>query len=243
MRLVIILLSSLLVACHQARHPCAQDPFEPLNRKIFGFNKAVDRAVLKPVARLYVHTIPKPLQTTVCHFFNNIGEIPNTANDLLQGQWHCALQDASRFCINTTIGVLGLFDPASYMGLERRKQDFGQTLYRWGYQKSSYVMVPFLGPSTVRDAVGFVVDYTALSLWPWIPSEPRNILLGVEWIEKRAQLLSYDNVMANVALDEYEFIRDAYFQRRRYLFQEAEEEGKFPEPTEEGPEPLLDIEP
>lgn len=224
------LASALLsVACivmsgcaHQQSSPHLQDPFEGLNRATFTFNKTVDKVAVKPVAYVYLKYTPPPLQVGITNFFDNLRELTNIANDLLQLKFAYAAHDTSRFLINTTLGIGGIFNPASSLGLEHRKEDFGQTLHHWGYHNSYYLVLPFLGPSTFRDAIGIGVDYYALSIWSWIESDwEKYALIGVDYLDIRARLLRKESVLDVLAVDEYTFVRDAYFQHREYLFNET----------------------
>jgi phospholipid-binding lipoprotein MlaA len=224
------LASALLsVACivmsgcaHQQSSPHLQDPFEGLNRATFTFNKTVDKVAVKPVAYVYLKYTPPPLQVGITNFFDNLRELTNIANDLLQLKFAYAAHDTSRFLINTTLGIGGIFNPASTLGLEHRKEDFGQTLHHWGYHNSYYLVLPFLGPSTFRDTIGIAVDYYALSIWPWIESDwEKYALIGVDYLDIRARLLRKESVLDVLAVDEYTFVRDAYFQHREYLFNET----------------------
>lgn len=227
LRRITYILPALLILCFTSgcaktlTHP--QDPLEPYNRAMFGFNRAFDRAVTKPIAYIYFMYLPGPMQEGIGNFFDNLREIQNIANDLLQLKFSYAARDTSRFLINTTIGLGGLFDAAESLGLEHRKEDFGQTLYHWGYKNSSYFMIPFLGPSTLRDAAGIAVDYYLLSVWPWIEEDWRYALLAVDLIDLRARMLRNETVLDILAVDEYVFMRDAYFQRRLYLFNQESE--------------------
>lgn len=211
------LLSALLWGCQKTNsHP--MDPFEGINREVFGLNKTLDKAVIKPVAYVYWQYVPTPFQAGIGNFYDNLREIPNVANDVLQGKFGYASHDASRFFINSTLGIGGFFDVAGRLGLPHRKEDFGQTLYVWGWHNSAYLVLPLLGPSTIRDTAGLAVDYYAFSVWPWIhDDEWRYGLLTLDLIDLRARLLRHDTVLSTVAVDEYAFMRDAYFQRREYL--------------------------
>lgn len=222
--LLAIIVNLLIQGCSStAHHP--SDPLEKMNRRVYGFNKAIDKAVTKPVAYVYWRYLPKPMQAGIGNFYDNLKEIPNVANDVLQFRFGYAARDSSRFLVNSTIGILGFIDVAGRLGLPHRKNDFGQTLYRWGYKKSAYLVLPILGPSSFRDGFGLLVDYTGLSIWPWIESKWRYPLLAVDAIDTRARLLRSETVIDAVAIDEYEFIRDAYFQRREYLFNQANQVG------------------
>lgn len=215
--LSLALLSAMLWGC-QKTNPHPMDPFEGVNREIYGLNKTLDKAIVRPVAYVYWKYLPTPFQMGIGNFYDNLREIPNVANDLLQGKFGYASHDASRFLINSTLGLGGFFDVAGSLGMMHRREDFGQTLYTWGYECSAYIVLPFLGPSTIRDTAGLVVDYYAFSVWPWIgDDEWRYGLLAVDLIDLRARLLRHDTVLSTVAVDEYAFMRDAYFQRRLYL--------------------------
>jgi len=217
-----------LISCSKT-NPNQNDPLEVFNREMYGFNKTFDTALVKPAAYMYREYLPYPFQAGIGNFFDNLREISNFANDLLQFKFAYAMNDVARLCINSTVGILGFFDPATTLGLEHRKQDFGQTLYHWGYKQSAYLVLPILGPSSIRDGIGIGVDYFALSIWPWIDSDWWKLgLLTVDGLDLRARVLGHETVIDVVALDEYSFIRDAYFQRRRYLFNEqSDTENEF----------------
>lgn len=202
------------------------DPYEKFNRAMFTFNDMLDKAALKPVATLYNKIIPKPIVKGVSNIFSNIDTIPTVFNDALQGNIYQTTSDAWRLTINSTIGLLGFFDPATSMGLEPNKEDFGLTLAQWGYKNSNYLVLPFFGPSTTRDGIGLPVDYYAFSIYPRItPTIRRYELYGVGVVSKRADLLHFENVMEEASLDRYVFLRDAYLQRRKYLIQRNKELG------------------
>lgn len=212
------------------------DPFERMNREIYGFNRTVDRAVIKPTAYFYKNYVPRPVRTGIGNFFSNLEEITTVANDVLQGKFNYAAHDLARFSINSTIGLLGFFDAAGEMGLDRRKEDFGQTLYVWGYQQSAYLMIPFLGPSTIRDGIGLGFDW-GMSVWPWIPSRDVRLgLLALNLTDKRANILHAESVLTTIALDEYTLIRDAFLQRRTFLSTDGGSD------FDEGEDPLDDLE-
>lgn len=193
------------------------DPYERFNRVMFQFNEVADRLVLKPVATLYMKIIPKPLSKGLSNFYNNIDTVPTVANDFLQANFYQGTSDAWRLVINSTVGIVGFFDVATNMGLEPNKEDFGLTLAQWGYRKSNYLVLPFLGPGTVRDQIGWPINYYFLTIYPYIyPVETRNQLYFSGLVVKRAELLRYQNVLAEASLDDYAFIRNAYLQRRAY---------------------------
>lgn len=193
------------------------DPYERFNRVMFQFNEVVDTLVLRPLATLYIKIIPKPLSKGLSNFYNNIDTIPTVANDLLQANFYQGTSDAWRLAINSSIGILGFFDWASEMGLEPNKEDFGLTLAQWGYRDSPYLVLPFLGPGTIRDQIGWPINYLFFTIYPRIyPVRARNQLYFSGVVVKRAELLRYQDVLAQASLDDYTFIRDAYMQRRAY---------------------------
>ena len=196
--------------------PAAQiDPWENWNRKVFDFNEAVDKAVLKPVAQAYTDVVPKIIRTSINNVLGNLYDVWSTANHFLQGKVHSGLEMGMRVLTNTVLGAGGLLDPATEMGLTRHSEDFGQTLGRWGIVSGPYLVLPLVGPSTVRDAAGFLVDRQAGP--SQIPDRDAvgYALLGLELINTRAGLLSTGSLIDRVALDKYTFIRDAYLSQRR----------------------------
>lgn len=202
------------LACAAASDP--QDPYETFNRHMYAMNKTLDKAIIKPVAKTYQKVLPKPLTKGITNFFDNLSMLPTVANDLLQANFHGALSDSWRFIFNSSIGIGGLFDVASHIGLPPHNENFGLTLAKWGYKQSSYLVLPLLGPSTIRDTIGIPVDYYAFSVYPYIQRVAlRNSLLTLYYVNQRAQLLPFDNVIKQAALDPYVFERNAYLQFRR----------------------------
>lgn len=203
-----------------------KDPYERFNRVMYNFNDFLDNAVLKPVATFYNKVMPKPLNKGIKNFYSNIDTIPTVFNDVLQGNFYQASSDAWRLGINSTIGIVGFFDFAADMGLDPNQEDFGLTLAQWGYTDSNYLVLPFFGPSTPRDAVGLPVDYYIFSIYPHIkPPMRRYELYALGVVARRADLLSYQNVLEEASIDKYAFLRDAYLQRRAYLIQRNKELG------------------
>jgi phospholipid-binding lipoprotein MlaA len=197
------------------------DPLEKFNRGVFSFNDKVDIYFLKPIATFYNIIMPKPLNRGIQNFFNNLNNIPTIANDILQANFYQANSDFWRLAINSTIGIGGLFDVAERMNLHPYTNDFGLTLAKWGYKNSTYIVLPFLGPSTIRDGFGIPVDYYGFSVYPRIRSDSvRYGLFGLGVINRRAQLLQFQSVFDEAALDKYVFIRDAYLQRRSYQMEQ-----------------------
>lgn len=195
----------------------SRDPFEGFNRSMYGFNQAVDEAVLKPVAQAYKNTLPEMVQTGVRNFFSNLGDIFISVNNLFQGKVIEAANDGMRFAVNTTIGGFGVLDWASEMGLEKHNEDFGQTFGRWGAADGPYIVWPLLGPSNVRDSVGQVLDIRVDPVANHRPIAARNVMYATRTIGKRADLLDASRILEEAALDKYVFERDAYLQRRRNL--------------------------
>lgn len=191
------------------------DPWEAWNRKVFRFNDAVDNAVLKPVAEGYRKVVPELVRRGVGNFFGNLSDVWSTANHFLQGKFASGFEMGFRVLTNSTMGLLGVLDPATEMHLVRRSEDFGQTLGRWGMPPGPYVVLPFLGPSTARDAGGLTLDIGIGS-----PSRVADTNSGIfeltalQFIHTRAELLSTTQLLGEAALDRYSFLRDGYLQRR-----------------------------
>lgn len=212
------------------------DPLERYNRHMAEFNDRVDRAVLKPVAQAYADYVPSPVRDCVGNVFANIGDVPSALNNLLQGKPGQAVSDLCRVAINTTVGLLGCFDVASKMGLERTDEDFGQTLGRWGASPGPYFVWPFLGPSTIRDSVGRVVGFYTDPLGYVEHVRTRNSLWATRFIDLRASFFPAEKVIERAALDKYQFIRDGYLQRRRNLVYDGNP-PREPDPEDDGPAP------
>ncbi len=212
------LLSGLVAGCATIGGGSVGDPLEPLNRAVFGFNEKFDQVLLKPVAQGYRAVLPEMVRTGVTNFFSNIGDVWIAANNLLQGKPENALQDVMRVAINTVIGLGGLIDVASDAGLEKHDEDFGQTLGRWGVGSGPYVVLPFLGPSTLRDGIALLgVDTAVDPVWNTNKVPTRNTLYSGRAINNRANVLDASRVMEEAALDKYRFTRESYLQRRRSL--------------------------
>ena len=193
------------------------DPFERVNRFIYGVNEGVDKAVVEPTAKLYRFVLPAFVRGSVGNVFSNVAEIRHVLNNTLQGKFRDAYSDFGRMAINSTLGLLGLFDIASEAGIERHNEDFGQTLGRWGFADGPFIMLPFLGPSTVRDTVGWGVDILTDPVTYVDGSNARYGIRAVSIVQRRSELLDATKILDAIALDEYQFLRDAYLQRRRNL--------------------------
>ncbi|WP_257279979.1 VacJ family lipoprotein [Endozoicomonas sp. ONNA1] len=197
------------------------DPWEKANRAIFSFNDTLDTYALKPVAKGYDTVTPKPVQQLVTNFFSNLGEIRNAANALLQFKGSEALSSVGRFGINSTVGMLGLVDVATPLGIEQKYEDFGLTLAHWGTPSGPYVVLPFFGSRTLRSGIGLLPD-SMMNLQGQIqPERDRWTARGVDLVNTRSSLLSSEELIVG---DRYTFIRDAYLQRREYLIT-----GQLPE--------------
>ena len=202
-----------------------QDPWQGFNRAMFGFNDTIDRWVAKPLAKTYKFVMPDPLEVGVSNIFNNISEVPNTINGVLQGDFKGAAHDTGRLLVNTTLGIGGLLDVAQYMNLPAdEEEDFGQTLAVWGVGQGPYLVLPFFGPSTLRDGFGRPVDFytNPLSYIDHVPTE--NTVFFVSLLDSRASLLSLEG---NISGDRYTFIRDVYLQRRVFLINNGEVDDDF----------------
>ncbi|MEJ2442209.1 MAG: VacJ family lipoprotein [Exilibacterium sp.] len=201
------------------------DPWEGFNRAMFSFNDHMDRYLLKPAAKGYRAMTPDPVETSINTAFNNLSEVRNIVNDVLQWKWQQAGNDTGRFLINSTVGVVGLFDAAGYMGLRQGEgEDFGQTLAVWGVGRGPFLVLPLFGPSTLRDAVAFPVDtYSNPSVYINDVAS-RNTLKAFELLNTRAQLLETEELISG---DRYAFLRDAYLQHREYLVNDGEVEDDF----------------
>lgn len=196
-----------------------RDPWQGFNRTVYGFNDTLDQALLKPAAKGYQAVAPDFVETGVRNFFSNINDVSVAFNNLLQGKVADAVSDVGRVLFNTTIGLLGLFDVASEMGLQKHNEDFGQTLAAWGVDSGPYLMLPFFGPSTLRDSTSVPVDNFLLNPINHIDMEKsdRMYLMAVDVVSVRAELLSLEKTVDEIATDKYSFIRDAYLDRRNYL--------------------------
>jgi len=189
------------------------DPFEDLNRDIFIFNEKLDEKLLKPAAITYRKVTPQFARTGVTNFFNNLEEIDTTINQILQGEIKYAFNDAGRFVINSTIGLFGLIDVASKMGLERHEEDFGQTLGVWGFDSGPYIMIPFLGPSNPRDLLSRPISSFLSGTFAMEDNDVKITLVGIDALETRERLLDAETLIIG---DKYIFVKDAYVQSREY---------------------------
>lgn len=218
--------SCCLLILHMLAQPVLanEDPYEKINRKIHNFNDFTDQKLMRPVAVGYDKVMPDPGKRLVTNFFGNLIEVGNGLQNLLQGKPRRAANDAARVLVNTTIGIGGLFDPATGMGLSRSDEDLGQTLAVWGVPRGPYVVLPFLGPTTLRDVFTRWGDSRLDPLRYFYPVSHRNTLFGISLIHTRAQFLAADSVVFG---DRYIFYRDAYLQRREFLEKDGQIEDPF----------------
>jgi phospholipid-binding lipoprotein MlaA len=214
---VVTLALVLLLAAGCAQRPPhkeAADPLEPINRAIYRFNDKVDEYALKPAAEAYKRVVPQPAQRGVSNFFDNLEEPIVVVNDVLQGKPRQAASDSARFIFNTTFGIAGLFDVATSMGHPKHREDFGQTLGRWGVGEGWYLVLPLLGPSTVRDTSGRLVDNQMDLVTRHEEVRERNTAIALRVIDTRAQLLDATRMRDTAAIDPYLYTREAFRQHR-----------------------------
>ena len=220
-----IILFGLLTGCATVDD---KDPMEGYNRAIFAFNETADEYVAEPVAKAYVAVTPEPVVKGINNFFNNIRDFITFINDILQLKGEHAINDGGRVVVNTTIGLLGFIDVHSMNGGERRKEDFGQTLAFYGWENSAYFVLPLLGPSTVRDTGGLLVDSLFFDPISYIENvRVRNAIRVVQFIDARAELLNATAILDEAALDPYAFQRDSYLQYRERLINDEEEQDLY----------------
>jgi phospholipid-binding lipoprotein MlaA len=218
-----LLLAGSLAGCATSGGNPA-DPLEKVNRAVFAFNDAADKAVLTPVAKGYRAVLPGFLRTGISNFFSNLEDVWVSVNDLLQGKFQQGAEDATRVIFNSTFGIGGLFDFASDNGLAKHNEDFGQTLGVWGITSGPYLVLPLFGPSTFRDGLGLLVDGRADLVYRLVDEDVplRNTLYATRAVGNRASLLDASSVLDQAALDRYAFVRDAWLQRRRNLIYDGD---------------------
>ena len=221
----------LAVACATNPDADPRDPFEPANRAIYRFNDAIDEAVLKPVATAYRDVLHEEIRSRVRNFFANIADLFIGVNNILQGKFQEGIEDWARFAFNSTVGLFGIHDVASDMGIEKHNEDFGQTFGRWGAGPGPYLVLPILGSSTVRDGIGTGFDMYVDPVSDFRPIRARNSAYVLRVTNTRADLLDASRILEQAALDKYVFQRDAYLQRRQNLIYDGRpprEKGERP---------------
>jgi phospholipid-binding lipoprotein MlaA len=242
-RFVIISLLLFITGCASMQNKHPTDPFESINRGIDNFNQEFDKAVAKPVAKGYRIVTPSVLDLGITNFFNNLADVPSAVNNLLQLKPTHALTDLGRVCINSTLGIFGLFDVASDMGIPNYKEDLGQTLGFWGIGDTPYLVVPFFGPKTLRDLIGMVGD-TWMNPISYPSQETYYALTTVQFIDIRADLLEAGDVLDEAAVDRYAFQREFYLQKRDSQIKDGpnhmDEDDLFDDTFFDEEEPLLE---
>lgn len=215
------------------------DPWEKYNRRVHAFNGAVDRALARPLAQAYVAAIPRPLRAGIGNFFDNLGNPVTLVNSLLQGNPRGAVNALGRFLLNSTIGIGGLIDVADKAKMPNRGEDFGQTMAVWGWARSRYIEVPFLGPRTLRDLFGLAADTPLRPIQYLQDDKARVFLQGVQAVDLRARLLAIEAMGAG-AVDEYTLYRDIWLQRRNYQINQGSQQRKTRQPDADLPSYLLE---
>lgn len=226
-----------------AELPQAYDPWEPFNRRVHRFNNAVDRRIARPLAQAYIAVVPRPVRLGVSNFFSNLGQPLSAVNALLQGKPKQAGQAFGRFALNTTLGIGGIFDPASDARLPHRSEDFGQTLGVWGWKRSRFVELPLFGPRTVRDVFGMAGDAPLAPLRQVNDDPARYFLQGLQLVDVRTQLMAVDS-MREGAADDYALVRDAWLQRRNYQIfgdRKIEDDSTLPDYLREENNPTVPV--
>ncbi len=234
---IIFLLTSCLFisACANNQHKEPQDPWQGVNRGIYQFNDTLDRAILKPIAQGYDKVMPKPVDKGIDNIFSNIGDVVVLLNDILQLKLKQSVSDTGRLLVNTTLGLGGIFDVASPLGMPKHNEDFGQTLGRWGTPSGPYIVLPFMGPSTVRDSIGRLpdgaVNNVVLNEIGIDELDERLIYSGIAIVNTRQGLLGASDLLDNSGADPYTFLRESYLQRRVQLVNDgiAQEEPLDPD--------------
>jgi phospholipid-binding lipoprotein MlaA len=223
--LTVVFLTSSTLGVKQLHAEDVNDPFEGINRTVHRFNLLLDDYIARPSAVVYSYIIPSPVQTGISNMFSNLDELTNVANDLLQGKFNQAVNDSGRFLINSTLGVGGLFEVAESLGLAKNEgEDFAQTLAAWGVPEGPFLMLPFVGPTTVRNAPSRFVDSLANPVSEINDVSQRNSIRVLSLVSTRAELLEFDDVLAG---DSYLFIRDIYLQRMEYMENDGVIEDDF----------------
>ncbi len=236
-QLILLGLASLLVACASIPagvEPSPNDPWEPFNRSVFEFNEGLDAYLLKPVVAGYRFVLPEFVREGIYNFFSNYNDIYTALNNLLQGKPDYAASDLMRVVVNTTFGLGGLIDMATPGGLEKHKEDWGQTFGVWGVPSGPYVVLPFFGPSSVRDTFGTVADLESDYLFKYVKNiGVRNSVTGLRVVNTRNTYYEAGDLLDGAAIDKYSFMRDAYIQRREYQIHEGREDEELLMPVYE----------
>jgi len=236
LKLISVFLSIFASSCATVSAPDERDPWESFNRSIYSFNDGFDRAIGRPVAEAYQFVLPDAVETGVSNFFSNLNDVVVIVNDLLQFKFEQAASDFSRLITNTTFGLFGIFDVASHMDLPKHDEDFGQTLAAWGAGDGAYLVLPFLGSSSVRDSAGLLFDGILLHPISYVEDdEARWGLIALAAVDKRASLLEASRILEKSGVDPYVFVRDAYYQVRQNQIYDGNppKTRTYQEPTQE----------
>lgn len=216
--------------------PSPNDPWEPFNRSVFEFNEGLDSYLLKPVVKVYRFILPEFVRDGIYNFFSNYNDIYTALQNLLQGKPDLAFSDLMRVVVNTTFGLGGLIDMATPGGLPKHKEDWGQTFGVWGIPSGPYVVLPFFGPSSVRDTFGTAADLESDYLFGYVKNIGlRNSITGLRVVNARNTYYEAGDLLDGAALDKYSFVRDAYIQRREYQINEGREDEEPILPPSENP--------
>ncbi len=233
---VAVLSAALATGCATTSNP--DDPLEGYNRAMFSFNEQLDKVAIKPAAQVYEAVLPSPVRTGVGNVLGNLGDPWIGLNNLLQGKVAEGMSDLMRFALNSTWGLLGLLDIASAAGLPKHDEDLGQTLGRWGVGEGAYIVLPFFGPRTVRDAVALPADMMGNEPFSIDHVPTRNTVLGTRVVHGRSVLLGADRTLKEAALDRYAFVRDFYLEQRRYKVGDGRQERVYEDFDEQSAAPL-----
>jgi phospholipid-binding lipoprotein MlaA len=229
----LLLISFLAGGCATTATTDPRDPLEGINRSIYSFNQFMDKALFDRVGKVYTTVVPHPVNHGVTNFFNNLAEIASIANNILQLKLRAAVRNMGRFAVNSILGIGGLWDVATGYGLPRRHEDLGQTLGHWGVGNGPFLIVPFLGPTTLRDAVGYGVDTAFLNPVSYVnPDAYRAGLLSLDYIDYKTDTKSARSLVSEASVDEYEFLKNAYLERRASQVQDIEDGVLPPEVME-----------
>jgi phospholipid-binding lipoprotein MlaA len=238
-RLALLGVTCLIVGCASipaGMEPSPRDPWEPFNRSVFEFNEGLDKYLLKPVVAAYRFILPEIVREGIYNFFSNYSDIYTALQNLLQGKPDYAFNDLMRVAVNTIFGLGGLMDVATPGGLEKHKEDWGQTFGVWGVPSGPYVVLPFFGPSTVRDTFGTAADLETDYLFKYIPDVGlRNSITGLRVVNARNTYYEAGDLLDGAAIDKYSFMRDAYLQRREYQINEGRNDEEPLMPPYENP--------
>ncbi|PIT81465.1 VacJ family lipoprotein [Limnohabitans sp. 15K] len=225
----------LLQACASVKSADVRDPWESMNRSVYNFNEVLDNAAIKPAAKVYTTVLPSPVRTGVHNFIGNLGDVWTLANTAMQLKGQAAAETFMRISVNTFFGLGGVLDVASEMRLEKRNEDFGQTLGYWGVKSGPYVVLPILGPSTLRDALATPIDMQGNAVQQFNDTATRNVLTGLRVIDIRSGFLESLDVIKAAALDPYTFVRDAYLQKRENDVYDGNPPARFDYSESEAP--------